>query len=147
MASRQLLRDLPGVTARIGERHRAHAPVTIGRAADHCHFVLSDLISHGIHVWDDDHELPDAPFSQVEYFACRRVLVNRAALQEEVGVLEAEHRRVFILVLDWKPKDISVERRGPLQVSDDQVDRTDLPLPTSHIASPSPVADPPLPYF
>jgi hypothetical protein len=60
----QVLRDPPGVAARIGEGDRAHAPVTIRRAADQCHSVLVHFSGHRIHVLNDDGELPGALLSQ-----------------------------------------------------------------------------------
>ena len=65
--ARQVLRDSPGVAVRIGEGERAHAPVTIRRAADHRHSVLFQLSSHRIHVRNDDAELPDTLPRQAEH--------------------------------------------------------------------------------
>ena len=38
------------------------------------------------------------------------VLVSRTALQEDVSVCEAEHRRVLVFVLQRQSEDIPVER-------------------------------------
>jgi hypothetical protein len=60
--------------------------------------------------------------------------MSRTALQEDVCVCEAEHRCVFVFVLQRQPEDVPVERLRALQVPDNQVDGTDLLLPRSHFA-------------
>src|SRR6187200_1568200 len=65
----QLLRDLPGVAARIGEGERAHTPVAVGRAADYWHPRLIQLGAHRIHVVNKDDELPNPLLRPAEYIA------------------------------------------------------------------------------
>jgi hypothetical protein len=63
------------------------------------------------------------PFCEAEYFVCRGVLVSRIVPQRDVGVLEAEDRQVFLLLLQrLQAEDLSVERLRALKVADYQID-------------------------
>jgi hypothetical protein len=101
----QVLRDPPGVAARIGEGERAHAPVTIRRAADHRHSVVFQLSAHRIHVLNDDAELPDTLLlRQAEYVARRGVLVSRIVPQRDERVLERKSAKSSNSFRGAKPK-------------------------------------------
>ena len=60
----QLLRDLPGVAARIREGERAHSPGAVCRAADDRDFALVQFDTHRIRVLDEHDELPNPSLRQ-----------------------------------------------------------------------------------
>src|SRR4029079_16878947 len=123
----QLLRELPVVTVRIGERGDAHAPLAVDRAGQQLDAALLERRAGRVDVVDPDAQLePRAGLGSGDRRGLDLLLGRRVEEQVHEQLVELHADGGLVLEDNVDAEDGLVKRLRRLQILDEQADRADM---------------------
>lgn len=123
------VRDLPDMSARIGEAGGADAPRPVHRAVQQLYAAFAQLLADGIYIFHADGELEARPgFASRDNLRRDQLVSRRLHKQVDQHVVEFEDRGIRIFEVDRQAKHFLIERFRLLQIFNEQRDDADIQI-------------------